>query len=149
MIITSGGENVAPVLIEEKLKEAMPALSNAVVIGDKRKFLSVLLALQVEPDEDGNPTNKLTGTALETSKSIGSTATTTDEARNDPAWKEYFDKGIKAANDKAISRAQNVSKWALLPTDLSEKGGELTPTLKLKRNVTSDKYSAMIEEIYA
>ena len=127
----------------------MPALSNAMVIGDKRKFLAVLLALQVEINDDGSPTNKLTGNALDTAKSIGSTATTTDEVRKDPAWQEYFDRGVKAANTKAISRAQNVNKWALLPTDLSEKGGELTPTLKLKRNVAVDKYSDIIEALYA
>jgi long-chain-fatty-acid--CoA ligase ACSBG len=127
----------------------MPALSNAMVIGDKRKFLAVLLAVQVVIDEDGAPTNKLTGNALDTCKAIGSTATTTDEVRDDPKWKEYFDKGVHAANVKAPSRAQNVNKWCLLPTDFSEKGGELTPTLKLKRSVTVEKYHDMIEKIYA
>ncbi|GKY95050.1 decanoate-CoA ligase [Mayamaea pseudoterrestris] len=148
LIITSGGENVAPVPIEENLKEVMPALSNVMVIGDKRKFLSAVLALQVEVGADCVPTNKLTGEALDIGKQIGSTATTTDEVRNDPAWKTYFDNGIKAANEKAISRAQKVNKWLLLPSDFSEKGGELTPTLKLKRSIAAEKYSDMIEAIY-
>jgi len=55
---------------------------------------------------------------------------------------------MKQANTKAISKAQNVGKWALLPTDFSEKGGELTPTLKLKRSVAVDKYSTQIDELY-
>merc|ERR1712038_90871 len=149
LIITAGGENVAPVLIEEEMKSAMSALSNCVVIGDKRKFLSILFCLHVEMNEDGSATNKLTGEALETSKAIGSSATTTDEVKGDAAWKKYFDEGMATANGNAISRAQRIAKWVLLDTDFTEPGGELTPTLKLKRNVVSDKYTAVIEDIYA
>lgn len=150
LIITAGGENIPPVLIEEELKAAIPALSNAMVVGDKRKFLTVLLCLQVDVDiETGVASNKLTGHALETSKEIGSTATTTDEVQNDPKWADYFDKGVKVANEKATSRAQKIGKWCLLSTDFTEKGGELTPTLKLKRSVAADKYSPEIEAMYA
>jgi long-chain-fatty-acid--CoA ligase ACSBG len=150
LIITAGGENIPPVLIEETLKEAMPALSNAMVIGDKRKFLIVLLCLQVEIDVDeGIASNKLTGHALDTSKSLGSAATTTDEVRNDPIWKKYFDEGVQKANTKATSRAQQIAKWSLLSTDFTEKGGELTPTLKLKRSVANEKYIDIIESLYA
>lgn len=148
LIITAGGENVPPVLIEEHLKEAMEALSNAMVIGDKRKFLTVLLCLQVEVDEDGVASDKLTGHALDVSKQIGSTATTTKEARECPKWQAYFDEGVKKANAKATSRAQNVGKWTLLDTDFTEKGGELTPTLKLKRSVAAEKYHDTIEKMY-
>lgn len=149
LIITAGGENIPPVLIEEEFKAAMPALSNCMVIGDKRKFLSILFCLHVEIDDDGVPTEVLTGAALEAAKSIGSTAITTAEVQNDPLWKQYFDNGMRVANDKATSRAQKVSKWVLLPSDFSEKGGELTPTLKLKRKPTAEKYSEQIEGIYA
>lgn len=149
LIITAGGENVPPVLIEEQIKLAMPGISNAMVIGDKRKFLSVILTLQVEVDAEGNPTNTLTGHALETCAEIGSSAKTVGEARDDPKWKEYIDAGIKKANSKATSRAQNVAKWTLVDGDFSEQGGELTPTLKLKRNVAADKYKDVIEKMYA
>ena len=149
LIITAGGENIPPVLIEDELKRAMPALSNAMVIGDKRKFLTVLLCLRVDVDEDNNPTTKLTGVALDTSKEIGSSATTTDEVLNDEKWKKYFDDGVQKANSKATSRAQKIGKWKMLTTDFSEKGGELTPTLKLKRSVTAEKYAKEIEELYA
>jgi long-chain-fatty-acid--CoA ligase ACSBG len=148
LIITAGGENVPPVLIEDQMKHAMPALSNCMVIGDKRKFLSILLCLQVEIGDDAVPTNKLTGVALETSKKIGSSATTTTEAKTCEKWKKYFDEGVAVANSNSTSRAQNVGKWALLDTDFSEPGGELTPTLKLKRNVAADKYSTIIEAMY-
>ena len=149
LIITAGGENVAPVLIEEAMKDAMPALSNCMVIGDKRKFLSILFCLQVELEENGEATNKLRGVALDTSKEIGSDAITTDEAKKCDAWKKYFDEGMATANKKAISRAQRVSKWVLLDTDFTEPGGELTPTMKLKRSVAVEKYKSEIEGIYA
>mmetsp|Transcript_26973 Transcript_26973/g.41814 ORF Transcript_26973/g.41814 Transcript_26973/m.41814 type:complete len:665 (+) Transcript_26973:133-2127(+) len=149
LIITAGGENVAPVLIEAEFKLAMPALSNCMVIGDKRKFLSILLCLLVEVDEEGVASDKLTGEALDTSKKIGSSAITTAEVMTCSKWKDYFDKGMAVANDKTISRAQRVAKWAVVPTDFTEKGGELTPTLKLKRSVAEAKYSEIVEGIYA
>lgn len=149
LLITAGGENVPPVLIEEHLKEAMSTLSNAMVIGDKRKFLTVLLCLQVEIDVNGLPSNKLTARTLDTSKEIGSEATTTDEARADLKWQTYFDNGVKEANKKATSHAQQIGKWSLLSTDFSEVGGELTPTLKLKRSVAADKYAEVIQTMYA
>lgn len=99
--------------------------------------------------EEGVASNKLTLQALDTSKEIGSTATTTDEAREDPAWQKYFDEGVKAANKKATSRAQEVGKWALLSTDFTKKGGEFTPTLKLKRLVAAEKHAEVIEAMYA
>jgi long-chain-fatty-acid--CoA ligase ACSBG len=149
LIITAGGENVPPVLIEDHLKTAMPALSNAMVIGDKRKFLSVVLCLQVDIDANGLATNKLIGRALDTAKEIGSAATTADEARDDPKWQAYFDEGVKKANASAASRAQQVGKWSLLSTDFTELGGELTPTLKLKRSVAAEKHAVVIEAMYA
>merc|ERR1712165_323659 len=149
LIITAGGENVAPVLIEDDMKEAIPALSNCMVIGDKRKFLSILFCLQVEVStETGEASNKLTGAALDTSKEIGSSAVTTTEVMKCELWKKYLDEGMAAANEKAISRAQRVAKWALLETDFTEPGGELTPTLKLKRSVAADKHSSVIEGLY-
>jgi len=118
------------------------------VIGDKRKYLTILLCLKVEVVDDV-ASNKLIDDALAVSKEIGSTATTTDEVKDCPKWKEYLDKGMAAANEKTISRAQRIAKWALVPTDFTESGGELTPTLKLKRSVAETKYTDIIEsELY-
>jgi long-chain-fatty-acid--CoA ligase ACSBG len=149
LIITAGGENVPPVLIEDRFKEAMPALANCMVIGDKRKYLIILLCLQVEMDEEGNASTVLTGFAKETSKEIGSSATTTVEVGKCEKWKKYFDDGMAEANRHATSRAQEVAKWALLSTDFTVSGGELTPTLKLKRSVAAEKYLSTIDEVYA
>mmetsp|Transcript_27792 Transcript_27792/g.32050 ORF Transcript_27792/g.32050 Transcript_27792/m.32050 type:complete len:481 (+) Transcript_27792:612-2054(+) len=149
LIITAGGENIPPVLIENELKDAMPALSNCMLIGDKRKFLSVLLCLTVEVDSDGVPSDKLAGLALSTSKDIGSGAITTKDAQSCPKWKAYFDEGMLKANERAASNAQRVAKWALLVSDFSEKGDELTPTLKLKRSVVAVIHAKVIERIYS
>lgn len=65
MLITAGGENVAPVLIEDAMKEEMPLISNCMVIGDNKKFLSMFVTLKVDVDpETAQPSNKLTKAAL-------------------------------------------------------------------------------------
>ena len=149
LIITAGGENVPPVLIENEMKAAMNAISNCMVIGDKRKFLTILISLKTDVDKDtGIPNDKLGADSLNVCKQIGSSAKTVAEAKADPKWKKYIEDGIKVANSKTTSNAQIVQKYELLPTDFSEKGGELTPTLKLKRNVAADKYKELIESMY-
>lgn len=149
LIITAGGENIPPVLIENEMKGAMAAVSNVMVIGDKRKFLSMLVSLKTVPDKDMVPTDVLAGDALAVSKEIGSSATTVSEAIKDPLWKAYIDKGVKTANSKTTSNAQVVNKWVWLEMDFCEKNEELTPTMKLKRNVVEKKYHDLIESIYA
>ena len=149
LIITAGGENVPPVLIENEMKSEMLALSNCMVVGDKRKFLTMLVSLKVDPDAEGKPSERLAADTLFVGEQIGSTATTYTEAKEDPKWKEYLDKGVKAANCKTTSNAQVVQKWAWLPVDFSEKAGDLTPTLKLKRSVVAEKYAALIDSLYA
>ena len=148
LIITAGGENVPPVLIENEMKAAMNAVSNCIAIGDRRKFLTMLVSLKVTADADGAPTNKLAADALHAAKQIGSSATTYSEATQDPKWIEYVNTGMKQGNSKTTSNAQIVQKWAWLPVDVSEKGGELTPTLKLKRKIVSEKYADLIESLY-
>jgi len=148
LIITAGGENVPPVLIENEVKSAMVAVSNCMVIGDKRKFLTMLVSLKVEVDGEGKPTDALAADALFAAKQIGSSATTYSAAKADPLFKEYIDKGVKTANSKTTSNAQIVQKWVWLPVDFSEKAGDLTPTLKLKRSVVDAKYSDLIESLY-
>ena len=145
IIITAGGENVAPVIIEDEMKKTMSAISNAVTIGDQRKFLSLLITLKT----DAKDAQLLDSEAVLEGKKIGSTANTVAEVMTCAKWKKYFDDGIRDANTRAISNAQKINKWRILPEDFSEAGGELTPTLKLKRNVVAKKYEAIIEEFYA
>ena len=150
LIITAGGENIPPVLIENEMKAAMPALSNCMVVGDKRKYLAMLVSLKTEVDsESGAPTDELSKDSLFFGNQIGSKALTLTEAAKCPKWKAYIDKGMKEANSKTTSNAQIIQKWTMLPVDFSEKEGDLTPTLKLKRNVVSAKYADLIDSIYA
>jgi long-chain-fatty-acid--CoA ligase ACSBG len=149
LIITKGGENIPPVLIENAMKDSMVAISNCMVVGDKRKYLTMLVSLKTEVDpETGVPTDALAKDALDIGKDIGSSATTMSEAAKDPKWNDYIDSGRKAANAKAISNAQAVQKFVFLPVDFSEKAGDLTPTLKLKRSVVTKKYETLIDEMY-
>jgi long-chain-fatty-acid--CoA ligase ACSBG len=149
LIITAGGENIPPVLIENEMKSSMPAISNVVVIGDRRKFLTMLVSLKVEMDiETQTPTDKLTSDALRISKEIGSTAILYSQVKEDSKWKDYITKGMKVANGKTTSNAQIVQKWIWLPIDFSEKEGDLTPTLKLKRKVVTEKYASLINSLY-
>lgn len=149
LIITAGGENIPPVLIEETLKAKAPAISNAMLIGDKRKFLTCLVSLKTEPDAEGNPTNKLFGPALELAKSVKSKARTVEEAVQDPKIIAAIQHAVDKANKLATSRAQRISKWTFITTDFSIAGGELTPTMKLKRRVVAAMYSDVIEAFYA
>ena len=149
LIITAGGENIPPVLIEDEMKSQMLALSNCMVIGDRRKFLTMLISVKCEVDKETQvSTEKLAADSLFISKEIGSTATTRTDVENDPLWTKYFDDKIKVANKKTTSNAQVVQKYKLLPVDFSEKAGDLTPTLKLKRSVVAEKYSTLIESMY-
>jgi long-chain-fatty-acid--CoA ligase ACSBG len=150
LIITAGGENIPPLLIESQMKTAMEAVSNCVVVGDRRKFLAMLITLKTEVDHSkGEPSDKLAADALYVGKSIGSSATTVTEAAADPLWAEYFTKSMKEVNAKTTSAAQIIQKWKLLPVDFSESAGDLTPTLKVKRNVILKNYEELIDSIYA
>jgi len=147
LIITAGGENCAPVLLEDAIKHRLPAISNAVMIGDRQKYLIALLTLKLEPDGNGGFTNKLAPEAL----AVDPRSKTVEEAMRSEAWRDYIQKGIDIANDAAISRAQTTRKWALLPGDFTAVGDnpELTPTMKLKREVVQKKFMDRIREAYA
>ena len=111
LIITAGGENIPPVLIENEMKAAMVALSNCMVIGDKRKYLSMIVSLKTEVDkETAEPTDRLAGDALFVGNQIGSRAKTVSEAAVDPAWKKYIDDGMKKANSKTTSQVSIYTK---------------------------------------
>jgi long-chain-fatty-acid--CoA ligase ACSBG len=132
------------------MKAAMVALSNCMVVGDRRKFLTMLVSLKCEVNpETAEPTDRLAADALFVGHQIGSSAKTMSEAAKCPKWKKYIDNGMKEGNSKTTSNAQIVQKWVMLPVDFSEKAGDLTPTLKLKRNVVSDKYAQLIDAMYS
>ncbi|XP_076657735.1 acyl-CoA synthetase bubblegum family member 1 isoform X1 [Halictus rubicundus] len=175
LIITAGGENIPPVHIEQLVLAELAALSNAVLIGDKRKYLTMLVSLKTEMNnETGEPKDNFTPDTLKWLQSIGSKATTVTELiqTRDPlvsglllqinytvqqfgiSMKYFFqvykeiDQAIKRVNTKVISNAQRVQKFQILPHDFSVPTGELGPTLKLKRNVIHKMYADLIEDMY-
>ena len=152
ILITSGGENVAPVPMEDLVKHYLPCISNAILIGDKKKYLSIFLTLKVCIDEDsGLPTDNLTPHAIDWCNSIGSCATTVSEILSDSedeCIKTAIQNGIDKANEKSVSRAAQIKKWVILPKEISMQGGELGPTLKLKRYAFNEKYKNEIDALY-
>ncbi|RLV90745.1 hypothetical protein DV515_00014336 [Chloebia gouldiae] len=151
LIITAGGENIPPIPIEDAVKNAVPIISNAMLVGDKAKFLSMLLTLKCVVDEEtGEPRDDLAPEALEFCQKLGSKATKVSEiiSSKDKAIYAAIQKGISAVNERAVSNAQKVQKWVLLEKDFSLFGGELGPTLKLKRPVVAHKYQDQIAQFY-
>ncbi|NXQ01145.1 ACBG2 ligase, partial [Vidua macroura] len=151
LIITAGGENIPPVPIEDAVKNAVPIISNAMLVGDKAKFLSMLLTLKCAVDaETGEPRDDLAPEALEFCQKLGSKATKVSEiiSSKDKAIYTAIQKGISAVNEGAVSNAQKVQKWVLLEKDFSLFGGELGPTMKLKRPVVAQKYQDQIAQFY-
>lgn len=153
LIITAGGENVAPVLIEDSLKNICPIISNVMVVGDDKKYLSALITFKVDVDMTtgmSTPTKNLTQTVktfLKTELGV-SDINTTEEAMKNEVIMKYLQDKINENNEKAISRAQHIRKFTVLPMDFSMEGGELTPTLKLKRRIVLDKNKEVIEQMY-
>lgn len=149
IIITAGGENVAPVPIENRLKEHCPIVSNCMLIGDRRKFLSMLVALKSEVDpETAMPLEQLTQDVVEILKGLGSSATTVKEAQEDEKVLKYIQAALDEANAHAVSRAQKVQKFKVLDRDFSIPGGELGPTLKLRRPIVHKQYAELIDAFY-
>ncbi|XP_061680045.1 long-chain-fatty-acid--CoA ligase ACSBG2 isoform X3 [Syngnathoides biaculeatus] len=150
LIITAGGENIPPVPTEDAVKEALPLISNAMLIGDKRKFLSMLLTVKCQVNADGAPLDELTPEAVELCKKLGSKATRVSELAGgrDRAVNAAIQEGINRVNERATSNAQRIQKWHILEQDFSIVGGELGPTMKLKRPVVSKMYKEQIDNFY-
>lgn len=145
LIITAGGENVAPVPIEDEVKRNCPAVSNIVMVGDKRKFNIALVTLKAygTGEEPG-------GQDLEKAAALHGCKTITDAM----ASKDYTDmikNAIVKANkngDVCPSSASQIQKFTILPHDFSVSGGELTATLKTKRSVVSSMNNSSIDRCY-
>lgn len=149
IIITAGGENIPPLYIEDQIKKIIPCISNCTLIGDKRKFLSMIMTLKTMSDTEGNPNDDLSSETIQILEEIGSESTKVSEAINDRKLIDYIQKQIDFYNrNLSISHAQNITKWVLLDHDYGMTSGELTPTLKMKRNVIEAKYNYVINKFY-
>ncbi|XP_040183169.1 long-chain-fatty-acid--CoA ligase ACSBG2 isoform X2 [Rana temporaria] len=151
LIITAGGENIPPVPIEDAIKEQIPIISNAMVIGDKKKFLTMLLTLKCNMNQDsGEPEDELTTEAMEFCQKIGSKSAKVSDivGHKDKLVYAAIQEGVNAVNESSNSNAQKVQKWLILDKDFSIAGGELGPTMKLKRPVVSKMYKEQIDGFY-
>jgi long-chain-fatty-acid--CoA ligase ACSBG len=148
LIITAGGENIPFLHIENLVKRECLAISNAFLIGDKRKFLSMLITLKTEVDANNAPLDDLAPDSLKLMKSLNLSATKLSEAHNHPKVIEAIQAAINRANENAIANFQKVQKFAILPAEFSIGSGEFSPTMKLKRNFVHEKYKNIIDELY-
>ncbi len=132
IIITAGGKNITPANLEAEIKQS-PYVSQCVVIGDRRPYLVALITLDMEEcaklcEEKGWPTDPA-------------------ELRNNDEMRSIIQKHIDQINEK-FARVEQVKKFEILPHDLSQETGELTPTMKVKRNVVADKFEKDVESLY-
>jgi long-chain-fatty-acid--CoA ligase ACSBG len=151
LIITAGGENIPPVPIENLLKAECSVLSNAMLIGDKKKFLTMLVTLKTEMNSEGAPRDELAAETLKWLEGMDLGYTKLSEvlaAGPEPKVVQAIQEAINRANKSSASNAQKVQKFAILPHDFSIPTGELGPTMKLKRNVVSEMYNDVIEKFY-
>jgi long-chain-fatty-acid--CoA ligase ACSBG len=154
LIITAGGENIPPVMMENELKNIMGnVISNVMIIGDRMKFLSAVFTLQTKPNLQAQPGqypffDDLTDVCVATLSALGSTSTTLTAALKDDIVKKFIQDGINKYNNVATSRAQQLRKFFIAPAEFSVEGDELTATMKLKRRVVLQKYSKEIEGMY-
>jgi long-chain acyl-CoA synthetase len=133
IIITAGGKNITPANLEAELKQH-PLVSQCVVVGDRRPYLVALVTLDPEDAvayarEHGLPEDP-------------------EQLASNSDIRATIERHLARVNDK-FARVEQVKKIAILPHDLSQESGELTPTLKVKRAVVADKHREEIEQLYA
>ncbi|MCR8693943.1 long-chain fatty acid--CoA ligase [Rhodococcus pyridinivorans] len=134
LIVTAGGKNVAPAVLEDSLR-AHPLISQVIVVGDSKPFIGALITLDPEA---------LPGWLERHNLPAG---TTVAELIKNPDLIAEIDEAVAETNKK-VSKAESIRKYRVLETDFSIESGELTPTLKLKRNIIHDKHGAEIAAIY-
>ncbi len=133
LIITSGGKNVAPQKIENLIKSD-PLFTQAIVIGDKRKYLTALVNISQEQAERVAKENGISFTSF-----------------NDLIENEHFHKIVEAHIEKCnqkLARYETVKKVGIIRSEFSKETGELTATLKVKRKVVQEKYKSIIDSLY-
>jgi long-chain acyl-CoA synthetase len=133
LIVTAAGKNVAPAPLEDRLR-AHPLISQAIVVGDERPFVSALITIDEEAFVDW---------ATEAGIAARSVAEAVDNDELRAAIREAVDEA-----NLSVSRAESIREFSILPRDLTIDAEELTPTLKVRRSVVQHRYQAAIDSIY-
>lgn len=134
IIITAAGKNVAPAKLETMLGNH-PIVSKACMIGDQRKFLSMVIALDPEEAPAWAEAHGIEYTDLASFSEL-------------PEVRQEVARAIEEAN-QSVARVEQVKKWVIVPDEWSPDTGEVTPSLKLKRRIVLDKYADQINSMYA
>lgn len=135
IIVTAGGKNVSPAQLEDRIR-AHPLISQCMVVGDKQPFIGALITIDPEffptwKESHGKPASAEVPDLIEDADLLAEIQAVVDEA------------------NKSVSKAEAIRKFRVLPVDFTEAGGEMTPSLKLKRSVVATTYSSDIDAIYA
>ena len=134
ILITAGGKNVVPAVLEDHLR-AHPLISQCIVVGDQKPFIGCLITLDAE----------MLPTWL---ANHGKPALTIEAAAADPEVRAELQRAVDAANAQ-VSKAESIRKFDVLTTDFTEASGHLTPKLSLKRAVVMNDFADQVEALYA
>ena len=135
ILITAGGKNVAPAEMEGYINQ-IRGVGQVVVVGDRKPYLCALVTLDPENLDEVTSAAGVTGDSLEVL------------AKN-PKVSEYLQNRVEADCNSQVARYQTIKKIKVLPVEFSVDGNELTPTMKVKRNVVNDKYADDIAALYS
>ncbi len=135
LIVTAAGKNVAPAVLEDRAR-ANWLVGQVLVVGDRQPFIAALVTIDPESfplwlANNGRPADTKLGDVVD-----------------DPALRAEVQAAVDQAN-KAVSHAEAIKKFTILADDWTEAGGQITPSLKVKRNVVHDQYAAQITELFA
>ena len=134
LIVTAGGKNVAPAVLEDRLR-SHPLISQCMVVGDNKPFIAALITLDPDAIKPWAVANKKEGASIA-------------ELAKDPALLAVIQTAVDETN-KAVSRAESIRKFTVLPVDFSIAGGQLTAKLSVKRHVVGQQFAREIDELFA
>ena len=133
LIVTAGGKNVAPAVLEDRVR-AHPLVSQCMVVGDNKPFIAALVTLDAEAIKGWSATNKKAGTSI-------------PDLAKDPDLIAVIQTAIDDAN-KAVSRAESIRKFTILPIDFTIADGQLTAKMSVKRHVVANQFAREINELF-
>ena len=133
IIVTSGGKNVAPEVLEDRLR-AHPLISQCMVVGDNKPFIAALITLDPDAIKSWATSNKKASTAVA-------------DLTSDPSLIDVIQAAVDEAN-KVVSRAESIRKFTILPQDFTIADGQLTAKLSVKRHVVNQQFAHEIADLF-